>query len=195
MFSKFIRGVEIVFSKLYWYSEKKTLNECGKNSYMQFPFVLIGGGYIKIGKNFQAYKRLQLEAHDQHNGVCFKPQIVIGDDVHLNYDVHIGAINKITIGDGTLIASKVFITDHFHGNTRKQDLRLPPSKRELYSKGEVCIGNNVWIGEGVAIMPNVTVGNNVIIGANSVVTKDVPNNCIAAGNPARVIRYLEDEEE
>lgn len=190
MFSKLMRGIEIVYSKLYWNSEKKTLKKCGEKSYIQFPFVLIGGKYISIGKNFQAYKRLQLEAHDYHNGMRFNPQIIIGDDVSLNYDVHIGAINKITIGDGTLIASKVFITDHFHGNTRVEDLGIPPSKRELYSKGEVYIGKNVWIGEGVAIMPGVTIGNNSIIGANSVVTKDIPDNCVVGGSPAKIIRCL-----
>ena len=84
------------------------------------------------------------------------------------------------------MASRIFITDHFHGSVNKSDILTPPSKRPLSSK-PVCIGNNVWIGEGVCVMPGVTIGDNVIIGANAVVTHDVPDNSIAVGIPAKVI--------
>lgn len=187
MFAKFWRGIVYIFSKLYWSSERKSLLECGQNAYIEYPFVLIGAKYIKIGDNFHAYKRLQLEAHDKHNGISFSPCIEIGNNVSINYDVHIAACNKVTIGDGTLIASKVFITDHFHGNTTEDDLKIPPQERSLYSKGEVRIGKNVWIGEGVVIMPGVCIGDNAVVGANSVVTKDVPNNSVVVGNPARAL--------
>lgn len=58
-------------------------------------------------------QRLRIEAHDFHNGVKFSPEIIIGDNVSINYDCHIGAINKIVIGNNVLLASKIFITDHF----------------------------------------------------------------------------------
>ena len=188
MFAKLWRGIIFIFSKLYWYSERKNLCVCGKNTYIEYPFVMLGAKYIKLGDNFCARKRLQIEAHDSHNGIHFSPSIEIGKNVSVNYDVHIAACNKVVIGDGTLLASKVFITDHFHGNTNEEDLKIPPQERKLYSKGEVHIGKNVWIGEGVAIMPGVTIGDNVIIGANSVVTKDVEDNQVVAGNPARRIK-------
>ncbi|MBU3840973.1 MAG: sugar O-acetyltransferase [Candidatus Ruminococcus intestinipullorum] len=60
--------------------------------------------------------------------------------------------------------------------------------------GKVTIGNDVWIGGNVVILPGVTIGNNVVIGAGSVVTKDIPDNMIAAGNPCRVIREITEED-
>lgn len=188
MFAKLCRGIFIVFSKVYWASERKQLCKCGKNTFVEYPFILKGPKYIKVGDNFHANKRLQLEAHDRHNGISFLPCIEIGENVSINYDVHIASCNRVVIDDGTLIASKVFITDHFHGNTSIDDLKIPPQERKLYSKGEVRIGKNVWIGEGVAIMPGVVIGDNSVIGANSVVTRDVPCNSIVAGNPAKRIK-------
>ena len=61
-------------------------------------------------------------------------------------------------------------------------------ERDLHSKGAVVIGKNVWIGDKVSILSGVTIGDNAVIGANSVVTKSVPEGCIVAGVPARVIK-------
>lgn len=72
----------------------------------------------------------------------------------------------------------------------KSELMIPPGDRSLYSKGPVIIGDNVWVGAGSCILPNVTIGNNCIIGANSVVTKSFPDNCVIAGNPAKIIKQL-----
>ena len=57
----------------------------------------------------------------------------------------------------------------------------------------ITVGNNVWIGGGATILSDVTIGNNVVIGAGVVVTKDIPDNVVVAGNPARVIKYLDAE--
>lgn len=67
-------------------------------------------------------------------------------------------------------------------------MEIPPTQRPVYSKGPVIIGNNVWIGDKATILPNVSIGNGAIIAANSVVTKDVPEYCIVAGNPAKIIK-------
>ena len=187
MFSKICRGLIKTYSRLYWASEKKYFAQCGDNAYIESPCILLGKENIFIGNNFIARKRLQLETISKHNGVEFNPVIKLGDNVSINYDVHIGACNSIEIDDNVLIASKVYITDHMHGTTGDEDIKIPPGERKLFSKGSVHICRNVWIGEGVAILPGVTIGENAIIGANAVVTHDIPANSVAVGVPARVI--------
>ena len=77
-----------------------------------------------------------------------------------------------------------------HGILSLENANIPPSKRQLVSKGEIVIGNNVWLGDKVTILGGVHIGDNVIIGTNSVVTKDIPANAMAAGVPARVLKQI-----
>ncbi len=146
--------------------------------------------FIEIGNNFYAMERFTIEAWQYYNNQVFKPSIKIGNNVRFNTDIHIGAIKSITIGDDCLFASRIYITDHNHGDTTDGMISLTPIERPLICKGSVVIENNVWVGEGVVIMPNVTIGKNSIIAANSVVTKSIPENSVAAGVPARVIKNL-----
>jgi acetyltransferase-like isoleucine patch superfamily enzyme len=163
---------------------------CGDNLCIDNSATIVGFRRIEIANNFQVFSRLRLEAIESFNGQHYEPSIVIGNNVSINYDCHIGAINQIVIGNNVLIGSKVLITDHSHGDGDFKSLSTPPVKRALVSKGPVFIGDNVWIGDGVAILPGVKIGRNAIIGANSVIVRDVPDNTIAAGNPARVVREI-----
>jgi len=117
--------------------------------------------------------------------------VLIGENVQINDYVHITGIKMVRIGDNVLIASKVYISDSSHGSysgdMNDSNPDIIPKERTL-SYREVCIKDNVWIGESVTILPGVTVGRASIIGANSVVTKDIPEYSIAAGNPAKVIK-------
>ena len=163
----------------------------GDGSSLGFPNAVTNAQYISIGKNFSSLWNLRIEAWDKYAHETFMPQIIIGDDVHVNSDVHIGCINKIVIGNNVLIASRVYITDHAHGDTTTQSISIVPVKRPLLSKGAVVIEDNVWIGEGVCILPGVTIGANSIIGANAVVTKSIPANCVAGGVPAVVLKTIQ----
>jgi acetyltransferase-like isoleucine patch superfamily enzyme len=167
------------------------MRACGDDVEFSFPVYAHGLNYVSVGEYFKVGPRFRIEAYDRYVEDSFCPQIIIGDNVNINFDCHIACINKIIIGNNVLIASKVLITDHFHGALDSESLLLPPISRKLVSKGGVTIGDNVWIGEGAVIMPNVVIGNNSIVGANSVVTKNIPNHCVVAGNPARVIKMLD----
>lgn len=180
--------IKFIFDRIYWYAFKRVINSVSIGSFIERPMNIIGGKYIQIGSNFDAKARLRLEAYDSYGNDIFEPSLTIGDNVGISYDCHIACINKIKIGNGVLIGSRVFISDHFHGNQSVEELEIIPKKRSLYSKGSVEIGENVWLGEGVCIMPNVTIGRNSIIGANSVVTKSIPSYSVAVGSPAKVIK-------
>ena len=90
----------------------------------------------------------------------------------------------IYVGDDTMFAPNVVITTTNH--TINPELR---EKRMQYVK-PVHIGKNVWIGSGAVILPGVTIGDNSVIGAGSIVTKDIPANVVAVGNPCRVLREI-----
>jgi len=98
----------------------------------------------------------------------------------------------LEIGDHTLIASRVFITDTSYGNYEGENSsspQKPPNSRELFYKA-VKIGKSVLIGENVSILSGVEIGNGCVIGANSVVTKSVGENCIVVGAPVVVIKNM-----
>jgi acetyltransferase-like isoleucine patch superfamily enzyme len=186
-----------LFNRLLYYKQKVELAELKNklknvdaNFKLKKDYSFYNPNYIEIGADFKALERFRIEAIDRFGNQNFSPSIKIGNNVSFNTDIHIGCINSITIGDNCLFASRIFISDHNHGETTRQMLNLSPMQRPLISKGPIVIKNNVWVGEGVTIMCNVTIGENSIIAANAVVTKDVPPNCIAAGIPAKIIKEI-----
>ncbi len=185
------RFLNLRFNQLYSIWKSNEFKIIGENAYMQFPLYLFGGKHIIVGKNFSSDQRLRLDTFENYLGDKFNPEIIIGDNVSIQKDCHIGAINKIVIGNNVQIAGKVYICDHSHGEITIQSIKFSPAKRKLISKGAVIIEDNVWIGEGVAVLPNVTIGENSVVGANSVVTKSFPKNSIIGGIPAKLIRSLD----
>lgn len=184
--------MSIIDQVSFYYSRTvdKKFKKCGKNFHSELFFYGKGYEYIEIGNNVSFNRNVRIEAWDFYQGIKYKPVIKIGNNVGINPDCHIGAINKVVIEDNVLMGAGILITDHYHGNISSDELSIPPVKRKLYSKGEVIIGRNVWIGEHAVILPGVKIGENAIIGANAVVTKDVPANAVVGGNPARVIKML-----
>jgi len=123
--------------------------------------------------------------------VDYGNNIYLGNNCEINMNCVFLDCNKIIIGDNALIAPSVQIYTVYHPTNAKDrfgDIKDDGSFE--FCKGitaPVTIGNNVWIGGGAIIMPGITIGDNVVIGAGSVVTKDIPDNVVAAGSPCRVL--------
>ena len=114
--------------------------------------------------------------------------IEVGKNFFANYNCTIIDVAKVRIGDNCQFAPNVSIYTAGHPIH-------PVSRNSLYEYGkEVIIGDNVWIGGNTVICPGVHVGSNTVIGAESVVTRDIPDWCVAAGNPCRVIRKITDDD-
>lgn len=124
--------------------------------------------------------------------VDYGNNIYFGNNCEVNMNCTFLDDNKIVIGDNALIAPNVQIYTAFHPTHAEDRFGKPkPDGSFEFCKTQtapVVIGDNVWIGGGVVILPGVTIGNNVVIGAGSVVTKDLPDDVIAYGNPCRVVR-------
>ena len=121
--------------------------------------------------------------------------IFLGNDVIINMNCTFVDNKTIRIGDRVLIASNVQMYTSSHPVLPQE--RLVPDWMErqttffrTYAR-PIEIENNVWIGGGCILLPGVTIGENSVIGAGSVVTRPVPPNCVAVGNPCRVIRYFD----
>ena len=114
--------------------------------------------------------------------------IEVGENFFANYNLTILDVGKVMIGSNAQIAPNVSIYTAGHPIH-------PQSRNSGYEYGiGVTIGDNVWLGGNVVINPGVHIGNNAVIGSGSVVTKDIPDNVVAVGNPCKVIKRITDED-
>jgi len=112
-------------------------------------------------------------------------QTRIGARTFANFGLIVLDVAAVTIGDDVLIGPNVQLLTPTHPVE-------PVPRREKWEGGQaIVIGDNVWLGGGVIVCPGVTIGENTVVGAGAVVTRDLPANVVAVGNPARVIRQLE----
>lgn len=170
-----------------WCTQARGFKHLGADCYLRSAASIHNQKYISLGNSVTSLPGLILEAFDFYAGARFAPKILIGERVSMGYNCHIGCIQQVTIGDDTLIASHVFVSDHSHGDLSASSNVLAPRDRPLMSRGPVHIGSRVWIGEGVCVLSGVHIGDGAVIGANAVVTKDVPPNTVVAGIPAKNI--------
>ncbi len=125
-------------------------------------------------------------------GAFIKPPLYVdyGENIHLgarsfiNYNLTALDVVAITIGEDCMIGPNVQLLTPTHPIDPK------PRRDKLEAAKPIAIGDNVWLGGGVIVCPGVTIGDNSVIGAGSVVTRDIPANVVAVGNPARVIREI-----
>lgn len=155
-----------------------TLNQLPPKERSRIP-ALLGELFGKVGQNVW----LEPPFHCDYGW-----NIEVGDNFFANYNLTILDVGKVTIGKNAMIAPNVSIYTAGHPIH-------PDSRNSGYEYGlPITIGDNVWIGGSVVILPGVTIGNDVVIGGGSVVTKDLPDHVLAAGNPCRVIRAITEED-
>lgn len=110
--------------------------------------------------------------------------IEVGENFYANHNLVILDGAKVTFGDN------VFIAPNCGFYTAGHPIDFERRNQGLEYAYPITVGDNVWIGGNVCVMPGVTIGNNVVIGGGSVVVKDIPDNCVAVGNPCKVIRTI-----
>lgn len=163
-------------------------------SYIGVGSKIIGTRAIQVGYGAYINRYAWIEAVHIFKGCTFRPYISLGKGFAASDRLHISCINEVRIGDFCLFGSGVYIADHNHGIYSGENQSNPadsPISRQLLATGAVVIGSNVWLGDNVVIVGPVTIGDGVVIGANSVVTRDIPENVIAVGSPARIVKEYE----
>jgi acetyltransferase-like isoleucine patch superfamily enzyme len=136
------------------------------------------GGYVEFGNGVTLVGKVTPIEIVSYKG----SHISIGDHTFINYGTSITAHQKVSIGRHCLLGHHLRIVDRNEHGLEQRNVAPPAAP--------VVIEDNVWIGSHTIILPGVSIGHNSAIGAGSVVTRDIPAHCLAAGNPARVIRRI-----
>jgi len=156
---------------------------------------LLLGEHIYIGKNTLVFQRtedssIELKKHAViHENVFVESgqggKLILGEysSIHPN-SLIMAYCGSIIIGERVMIASNCALYPYDHG----AELATPIADQALTSKGPIIIGDGAWLGTRVIVLSGVTIGSGAIIGAGSIVTKDIPDNAIAVGSPAKVVK-------
>lgn len=157
----------------------------GKDSYIREHAKISGGKYINLGNHTRILPYCRIECFDKISGENYSPCLQIGNNVLLGRNSTILCADRIEIGDDSLFASYIFISDENHGMDPEAGIRY--EKQKLTTRS-VKIGKNCWVGEKVIILPGTVIGDNCVIGAGSVVKGIFEANSMIVGSPGRVIR-------
>lgn len=161
---------------------KFVFKKIGVKSIISKPLKIDGGNNIVIGESVYVARGTWLAALPLTGAKdCL---LEIGDGCNIGHYNHIYATGHIKIGKNVLTADKVYISDNLHDY---QNIELPIMKQPIRQMREVSIGDGSWLGENVCVL-GATIGKNCVIGANAVVTKDIPDFCVAVGAPAYIIK-------
>ncbi len=173
---KFLKFFRNIYARLFF---------AYRGYYLRKPFLVRNCNFIKINGRGSISQGARIEFYANKEGT--NPSLTLGNNVVIMYNCTMLISSNLKIDDNAMIASNVLITTENHGmnpllgNYIEQDL----------VSADVKIGKNVRIGEKCVILPGVSIGDNSIIGSGSVVTKNIPANCLACGTPARVIKVFD----
>lgn len=174
--------------RFFWYEPlfRSQCAETGPGLIMEMLPYLVGEGRLSLGSNVRLSGKSSFVFGNTGKD---RPSISLGDDCFLGHGCSIRSSASVTIGNDCLLASGVSITDYdghpLDALRRRAGHRTPP-----HGIRPVIIGDDVWIGQGAIVLKGVTIGSRSVVGAGSVVVRDVPSDCVVAGNPARVVKRL-----
>ncbi len=171
----------------YYILIKPFLNYCGKNSLILNPIFISFSNTI-IGDNVYIGKHARIESIEFWNGKMYEPEILMGNDVSIEQNLHLICAGFLEIGEGTTISSNVFISDVNH-DLKSHKSRKISFNNLIYKKTR--IGKNCFIGTGAVILPGSLLGDGVIVGANAVISGVFEDNSVVVGSPGRVIKFNE----
>lgn len=160
------------------------LGKLGAKAFLFRPFRIDGAGGIELGPESSLQRGGWLYCVGIDGG---EAKLTIGSGCALGYNNHITAVREVVIGNHVLTANNVYISDNVHGF---EDISRPIMHQPVNFKQRVAIGDGSWIGENACII-GASIGRNCVIGANAVVTRDIPDYCVAVGIPAAVIRRFD----
>jgi acetyltransferase-like isoleucine patch superfamily enzyme len=160
----------------------------GRASVITPPFRFGGLGRVSVGRGVFIGAGSWIAALPQGEELPDEPLLQIGDHASIAGLAVILAARSVILEDQVLIARNVYIADHTH---RFSDLSRPVLEQGISEPAGIRIRQGAWLGQNVVVCPGVTIGRNAVVGANSVVRQDVPDYCVAAGVPARVIRRID----
>jgi acetyltransferase-like isoleucine patch superfamily enzyme len=158
----------------------------GERSVICFPpTAIVNERYIHIGAGTMIGPQVSLSAGMVPGQQCLSDRVVsIGDRCLIGRGSGIVGHLSIQVGDDVWTGHHVYITDQNHGY---EDLDRPIA-RQMMAERPVVVGDGSWLGHGTVVLPGARIGRHVVVGANSVVVGELPDNCVAVGAPARVIR-------
>lgn len=163
---------------------KMLLGHVGKRTYIYSPLYLDGSQHIFIGSDVRVGYKAWLAAVPWTGESC---SLVIKDNCYIGNFNHIYATKRVVLEKGVMTADKVYISDNLHSY---ENIHLPIKDQSIIQNGEVVIGEGSWLGENVCVL-GAKIGKHCVIGANSVVTKDIPDYCVAVGIPAKIIKHYD----
>lgn len=180
--NKYERRLSLCRNTYSWLNKRK-FKAIGKKSYFWNPIFLSGTQYIEIGERTGIWPHARVEVIDEWNDQVFTPKLVIGDNVHINQNLHLTCAESIIIERDVVCTAGVTITDISHIT---DDTTLGIIDQGVITKPvKICEG--AFIGVNATILPGVTIGKHAVVGANSVVTKDVPDYTTVVGCPAKAL--------
>lgn len=161
------------------------IKHIGKNSKVGLLHNFLNGQYIEIGNNTSIGRYSKLQCFDNNNNVKFNPCIKVGNDCIIGQNCSIMSADSVIIEDNVLMASYITIVNENHGMNPEHKFDY---RRQPLTTAPVLIKKGAWIGERCCVLSGVTIGKKCVIGSGSVVTKSIPDYCMAVGNPAKVIK-------